>query len=200
MEFFSTFRTPTQRYVAVTCVFLIVLGLSSQALALPIEFAPMGETLFFEFLLWEVNGWTTSLWIAFGVAAFPAIFLEMVRFPAFPFLNAAARTYALVCGVVFTVLAVWGFIDGQSVANIFSASTANNITHAVIGIAGLVVGVFFERTQREDGAGDAEPGFGREETYPAPRPATRRQALGVLRRPLQRRACLSKGTLEGAFS
>jgi uncharacterized membrane protein YuzA (DUF378 family) len=173
MEFFSLFRTPKQRYVAVTGVFLLVLGLSSRDLALPID-APMGEPLFFEFLLWEVNSWTIGLWIALGAAAFPVIFLDMVRFPAFPFLNAAGRTYALVCGVVFTVLAVWGFIDGQSVANIFSASTANNITHAIIGIAGLVVGVFFERPQREDGAGDAQPGFGPEETDSAPRPATRR--------------------------
>jgi hypothetical protein len=154
-------------------VFLLVLGLSSRGFALPIEFAPMGETLFFEFLLWEVNSWTIGLWIALGAAAFPVMFLDMVRFPEFPFLNAAraaGRTYALGCGVVFTVLAVWGFIDGQSVANIFSASTANNITHAIIGIAGLVVGVFFD----EDGAGDAQPGFGPEETDSAPRPATRR--------------------------
>ncbi|HET8757866.1 MAG TPA: hypothetical protein VFM58_17735, partial [Solirubrobacteraceae bacterium] len=41
----------------------------------------------------------------------------------------------------FTILAVWGFVDGRDVAGVFVADTADNVTHAILAALALVVGM-----------------------------------------------------------
>jgi len=148
-------KTPAQGYAGLAGVFLVALGLLS-LIILGVEFAPVDESASPDFLIWEANGWTTLLWLVAG--ALGLVMMSRVD---------GARTYALVGGVVFAVMAVWGFIDGNDVASLFYAGTANNITHAVVGGLGLVVGLPSERQQRKAGVGDGDP------RYDRPSPHTR---------------------------
>ncbi len=65
----------------------------------------------------------------------------------------AARTYAFVVGALYAAAAVWGFIDGQSVAGIFAVDTTDNITHAIIGGLGLALGLAPDRVHQSAGVG-----------------------------------------------
>jgi len=136
-------KTPTQWYAGVAGVFLVALGVLSLTI-LPVEFAPVDETTTPEFLIWQANGWTTLLWLALGAVGL--VMMSRVD---------GARSYSLVAGVAFSVLAVWGFIDGQDVASLFYAGTTNNITHAILGGLGLMAGLPSERQQRKAGLGRA---------------------------------------------
>ena len=77
----------------------------------------------------DVNGWHNVVHIATGV-------LGLLAFTAGAY---AARTYALGLGVVYLLVAVWGFIvgDGDSILSIVPVNTEDNILHLLLGIAGL---------------------------------------------------------------
>ncbi len=126
----STFErpdTPAQTYAGLTGMFLLGLGI------LALVFTPAGFDAVDiaadepEFLLWSVNGWTAVFWIALGT-------LGLLSVPRL----ASARMYALTAGLLFAAAAVWGFLDGESVAGVLVASTANNVTHAALGALGLL--------------------------------------------------------------
>jgi hypothetical protein len=124
----STFErpdTPAQTYAGLAGVFLLGLGI------LALVFTPA------EFLLWSVNGWTAVFWIALGT-------LGLLSVPRL----ASARMYALTTGLLFAVAAVWGFLDGENVAGVLVASTANNVTHAALGALGLLFGMLPLDAQR----------------------------------------------------
>jgi hypothetical protein len=59
-----------------------------------------------------------------------------------------ARSYSLLSGVIFAVVAVWGFIDGNDVAEIIAADTTNNVMHAILAGLGLVAGMLPGEAQR----------------------------------------------------
>jgi hypothetical protein len=98
-----------------------------------------------------VNGWTALFWIALGT-------LGLLSVPRL----ASARTYALTAGLLFAAAAVWGFLDGESVAGVLVASTANNVTHAVLGALGLLFGMLPLDAQRAAGDVASERRFDRE--------------------------------------
>src|SRR4051812_35769648 len=77
-----------------------------------------------DFVIWRMNGWDTIAYIVLGGVGL----LAAARVDA-------SRTFALAAGVVLLAAAVWGFIDGDSVAGIFSVDTTDNITNAAL--AGL---------------------------------------------------------------
>jgi hypothetical protein len=81
----------------------------------------------------DVNGWHNVVHIATGA-------LGLLAFAAGAY---AARTYALVLGAVYIVVAIWGFIvgDGDSILSIIPVNTEDNILHLVIGLAGIAAGV-----------------------------------------------------------
>jgi hypothetical protein len=74
----------------------------------------------------DVNGWHNVVHIATGALGLLAA-------------GYAARAYALGLGVVYLVVAAWGFIvgDGDSILSIIPVNTEDNILHLLIGIAGL---------------------------------------------------------------
>jgi len=76
-----------------------------------------------------VNGWHNIVHIATGVAG-------LLAFRAG---YAASRSYAIVLGVVYIVVAIWGFIigSGDAILSIVPINTADNFLHVLIGIAGV---------------------------------------------------------------
>jgi hypothetical protein len=129
--------TPAQVFAAVAGLFLTALGV------LALIFADVGfgtvDPLAAqpEFLIWSVSGWTAILWIAMGVLGL----ISMSRLDA-------ARSYSLLAGVVFAVVAVWGFLDGNAVAEVIAADTTNNVMHAILAGLGLVAGMLPRDAQR----------------------------------------------------
>ena len=77
----------------------------------------------------DVNGWHNVVHIATGA-------LGLLAFAAGAY---AARTYALGLGVVYIVVAIWGFVvgDGDSILSIVPVNTEDNVLHLLIGVAGL---------------------------------------------------------------
>jgi hypothetical protein len=77
----------------------------------------------------DVNGWHNLVHIASGV-------LGLLAFASGP---RASRTYALVFGAVYIVVAIWGFIIGshESILGFIPVNTEDNILHLILGVLGL---------------------------------------------------------------
>lgn len=130
-------ETPAQVFAGVAGTFLTALGILALIFA-DVSFGTVDVLVQQpEFLIWTVSGWTAILWIAMGVLGL----LSMARLDT-------ARSYSLLAGVVFAVLAVWGFIDGNDVAEIIAADTTNNVMHAILAGLGLVTGMLPRDAQR----------------------------------------------------
>lgn len=56
------------------------------------------------------------------------------------FTGTAVRTAAQVFGVVYTLVALLGFVGGGTVLNLFPVNTLYNLIHLVIGVLGIYVG------------------------------------------------------------
>jgi hypothetical protein len=80
----------------------------------------------------DVNGWHNVVHLATGLLGLAAV-------------GYAARTYALVLGLVYVVVAVWGFIEvgGDSagvILDFLPVNTEDNVLHAILGVLGLAAG------------------------------------------------------------
>jgi Domain of unknown function (DUF4383) len=77
----------------------------------------------------DVNAWHNLVHILSGV-------LGLLAFAAGP---AASRTYALAFGVVYIVVAIWGFIigGGESILGFIPINTEDNILHVILGVLGV---------------------------------------------------------------
>ncbi len=76
-----------------------------------------------------VNGWHNILHLATGLLGLAAA-------------GYAARQYALGLGLVYLVVAIWGFIigSGDSILSIVPVNTPDNILHLILGLTGLAAG------------------------------------------------------------
>lgn len=81
------------------------------------------------FGIFAVNGWHNVVHILTG-----ALGLLVAGY--------AAREYALGLGVVYLVVAIWGFVigDNESILSIVPVNTEDNILHLVLGLLGLAAG------------------------------------------------------------
>jgi Domain of unknown function (DUF4383) len=81
----------------------------------------------------DVNGWHNLVHIATG-----ALGLLAVAAGAY-----AARTYAVLLGIVYIAVAIWGFVvgDGDSILGIVPVNTEDNLLHLVLGAVGILAGV-----------------------------------------------------------
>jgi Domain of unknown function (DUF4383) len=141
-------RTPAQWYAGVVAIVLLVFGL----LAYVITTAPFGtvdEAGAEEFILWPVSAWDTVIYLGFG--ALGLLLMSTVH---------TARAYCLLAGAFFAAVAVWGFIDGDAVFSVMAVDTTDNISHAVIGALGLIIGLIPGTAQREAGLGGRHPHHG----------------------------------------
>ena len=76
-----------------------------------------------------VNWWHNVLHLATGLLGLAAA-------------GYAARQYALGLGLVYLVVAIWGFIigSGDSILSIVPVNTSDNILHLILGLTGLAAG------------------------------------------------------------
>ena len=95
-----------------------------------------------DFLIFEVNGWHNVFHIVTGA------FLVVVSVRA-----AAAAAGALIFGIVYAAVALWGFVDVDDVADLLAVDTADNWLHvglaAAGGLVGLVAGALGLSARRE---------------------------------------------------
>jgi Domain of unknown function (DUF4383) len=77
----------------------------------------------------EVNAWHNLVHILSGV-------LGLAAFASGP---RASRTYALVFGVVYVVVAIWGFIIGshETILGFLPVNTEDSILHLILGVLGI---------------------------------------------------------------
>jgi hypothetical protein len=81
------------------------------------------------FGIFAVNGWHNVLHLATGLLGLAAA-------------GYFARTYALAIGLLYLVLAVWGFIigSGDAILSIVPVNTEDNVLHLILGLVGLAAG------------------------------------------------------------
>ena len=81
----------------------------------------------------DVNGWHNVVHILTGA-------LGLLAFSAGVY---AARQYALGLGVVYLIVAIWGFIvgDGDQILSIIPVNTEDNILHLLLGLIGIGAGL-----------------------------------------------------------
>jgi len=89
------------------------------------------------FGIFSVNGWHNVFHLATGLLG-----LAMAGY--------AARTYALGIGLLYLVVAIWGFIigGGDSILSIVPVNAADNVLHLIIGLVGLAAGAASPVRQR----------------------------------------------------
>lgn len=122
-------RTLAQTFCLVTGLVLIavgVLGFFFGGSGFNVGPAVSGQP----FIIFEVNGWHNIVHLASG-----ALLLLVAAKPA------TAITGALVFGVVYVVVTLWGFIDGNAIANIVPVNTADNFLHLALAVVALLVGL-----------------------------------------------------------
>ena len=77
-----------------------------------------------------VNGWHNVVHILLGVLA-----LVAAGSPS------GARTYCLAIGLVYVVLALWGFIDDDGIIiGLLPLNDEDNVLHLVLGLTGIAAG------------------------------------------------------------
>jgi Domain of unknown function (DUF4383) len=96
----------------------------------------------------DVNGWHNLVHLAtglLGLAVWRSYF--------------GARAYAIGLGVVYTVVAIWGFVigSGESILGFLPVNTEDNVLHLLIALAGFMAGVAAGPTPAPSVAG-TEPG------------------------------------------
>jgi Domain of unknown function (DUF4383) len=81
------------------------------------------------FGIFVVNGWHNVFHLVTGLLGLAAA-------------GYAARTYALAVGLLYLVVAIWGFIigPGDSILSIIPVNTEDNVFHLILGIVGLGAG------------------------------------------------------------
>lgn len=117
-------KTPAQLYALIVGGTLVAAGIIgffySSAFGSPGEVDDV-------FGILSVNGWHNVVHIATG-----ALGLLSLSY-------GAARRYALLLGVVYAVVAVWGFAigDGESILGFLPVNTEDNVLHTLFALAGL---------------------------------------------------------------
>jgi Domain of unknown function (DUF4383) len=125
-----TSSSPARLYAGVVGAVLVVAGVIG--FFYEAEFTSDEQVRDAVFGILDVNGWHNVVHIATGA-------LGLLAFSAGAY---AARTYALALGLVYVVVAVWGFIvgDGDSILSIVPVNTEDNVLHLALGLLGLAAG------------------------------------------------------------
>ena len=86
----------------------------------------------------DVNGWHNLVHIATGLLGLAAA-------------GYAARSYALAFGLVYTLIAIWGFLETDNgfgaLLDVIPVNTEDNFLHLILGLTGLAAGA---ATPKED--------------------------------------------------
>ncbi len=125
----SAGRTLAQGFCTVTGLVLVAVGVLGFFLGggdFTTGPGVSGEPL----IVFEVNGWHNLVHLASG-----AFLLLMAAKPA------TAVTGALAFGLVYVVVTVWGFIDGNDIATIAPVNAPDNFLHLALAVVAILVGV-----------------------------------------------------------
>jgi hypothetical protein len=78
----------------------------------------------------DVNGWHNVVHLVTGLLGLVAV-------------GYAAREYALGLGLVYLVVAIWGFVigSGESILGVVPVNSDDNVLHLILGVAGLAAGL-----------------------------------------------------------
>ena len=117
-------RTPAQLYALIIGAVLVLAGIVGFFYSA--AFGSPGHTDAVLGIL-DVNGWHNVVHILSGVAGLALMGTA-----------AGARAYALGLAVIYTIVAIWGFIlgDHQSILGFLPVNTEDNFLHALIAVAG----------------------------------------------------------------
>jgi uncharacterized protein (UPF0333 family) len=137
-------RTPAQTYALVVGGVLLVAGIIG--FFYESKFTDDKSVRDAVFGILDVNGWHNLVHAASG-----ALGLAMARAAD------SARTYALLLGIVYLVVTVWGFAvgDGDSILSIIPVNTEDNILHLLISLAGFGAYAASDRTATDRPAATA---------------------------------------------
>jgi hypothetical protein len=94
-----------------------------------------------------VNGWHNIVHIATGLVGL-AVWRSY----------GGARVYALGLGIVYTAVAIWGFVigSGESILGFIPVNSEDNVLHLLIALAGLFAAMVTPATPPPSGV-EAEP-------------------------------------------
>ena len=138
-------RSPAQRYALVIGLSLTVAGIVgffySGAFDSPGKVRDV-------FGILGVNGWHNIVHIATGLVGL-AVWRSY----------GGARAYAIGLGVVYTAVAIWGFVigSGESILGFLPVNSEDNALHLLIALGGLFAAMVTPATPAPSGE-DAEPG------------------------------------------
>src|SRR3954452_19328945 len=123
-------RTPAQIYALVFGAVLVIAGIIGFFYSS--SFGSPGNVDAVLGIL-DVNAWHNLVHILTGA-------IGLAAFAAGP---RASRTYALVFGAVYIVVAIWGFIigSGDSILGFIPVNTEDNFLHAILGVLGIGAGL-----------------------------------------------------------
>jgi hypothetical protein len=120
-------KTPAMLYAGVVGAVLVLAGIIG--FFYNAEFTSDESVRDAVFGILDVNGWHNVVHILTGV-------LGLLAYGAGVY---AARSYAAALGVVYLIVAAWGFIvgDGESILSIIPVNTEDNVLHLLLGVGGL---------------------------------------------------------------
>jgi uncharacterized protein (UPF0333 family) len=126
----GTRRSPAQLYALIFGAVLTVAGIVG--FFYNSEFTSDKSVRDAVFGILDVNGWHNVVHILTGI-------LGLIVAAN----HAASRSYALGLGLIYIVVAIWGFIigSGDSILSIIPVNTEDNVLHLLIGIAGIAAGM-----------------------------------------------------------
>ena len=122
-------RTPAQVYALVFGITLLVAGIAG--FFADSTFGDLGAGVQgSDLIVFEVNGWHNLVHIASGLLGLALMGTA-----------AGARLYALGFGVVYLLVTIWGFIDGNDVLGLIPVNSADNWLHVAIAVTGILAGL-----------------------------------------------------------
>ena len=126
----GTTRSPAQLYALIFGAVLTFAGITG--FFYNSEFTSNKEVRDAVFGILDVNGWHNVVHVLTGMIGLAAASSYT-----------GARGYALGIGVVYILVAIWGFIigDGDSILSIVPVNTEDNILHLLIGVSGIAAGM-----------------------------------------------------------
>jgi hypothetical protein len=102
------------------------------------------------FLGFEVNGWHNLVHLLSGVVLLAAAGRRT-----------SAKTIAILFGVVYGAVAIWGLVDGDSVLGLLPVNVADNILHIALAALGILAGLASQTGEALRTSTSAASGYGR---------------------------------------
>jgi hypothetical protein len=126
----GTKRSPAQVYALGFGALLTIIGIAG--FFYNSEFTTREEVHDAVFGILNVNGWENVVHVLTGV-------LGLVVASSY----SSARSYAFGFGLIYFIIAIWGFIigSGHSILSLIPVNTEDSVFHLFVGLSGIAAGV-----------------------------------------------------------